>query len=115
MGMDIYAALLGRASSGGGGGGGGALVISGTVNIETTTITLNCTWQEVRDALASGANVVYVGDWISWSGDNVVTSPIVQTVLSAAQEPSGDYYYISFQYDGASSETAEGTLVFTLG
>ena len=113
MGMDMYAALLGRASSGGG-GGGGTLIISGTVDIEAATVTFNCTWQEVRDALASGVNVVYIGDWITLNGDDIVTFALVQLALSANRDPFGDSYYVSFQYESASSETAEGTLVFTL-
>lgn len=47
MGMDIYAALLGRASSGGGGGGGMVIHISEEGVMDKT-------YQEIFDAVSNG-------------------------------------------------------------
>lgn len=53
MGMDMYAALLGRASSGGGGGSDTFIV-----HEDENTLALDKTYDEIRVALGAGRRVV---------------------------------------------------------
>ena len=95
MGMDMYAALLGRASSGGG-GGSGAFIVN-----EDAELALDKTWQEIYNALDGGNIVIIKSGDIAYRFVSSIASVHGSYMLSALGDEYGEITAYLYSAEGA--------------
>lgn len=87
------------------GGGGGVFVVESEVDMQTGSVTLGKTWQEIYDAMASGKFVTALVTVENEYANSVAYTPLLGAVSTPS---SGTYYITAIGNDG----TGLSTIIF---